>query len=133
MEEKGIFDKLRAILAEVLEIEAGDIHEDSSMFNDLGIESIDLLDLTFTVEDEFGIEIPPGELWNMGVDFLDADRYLVDGILTDAGVEDLKRRFPLVDVSGLGDRIQVMDILVLITVRMVVHYISTKLGEARGG
>ena len=132
MEEKEIYEKLRAILAEVLEIEAGDILEDSSLFNDLGIESIDLLDLTFTIEDEFGIEIPPGELWNMGVDFLDADRYLVEGILTAEGVSDLKRRFPLVDISSLGDRIQVMDVLVLITVRMVAHYISTKLGEARG-
>ena len=127
MNEQEIFEKLRAILAKVLEIDAGEIHEESSLFKDLGIESIDLLDLTFTVEDEFGIEIPPGELWNMGVDFLDAERYLKDGILTDEGVADLKRRFPLVDVSGLGDRIKVMDVLVLITVRMVAHYIGTKL------
>ena len=131
MQDKEIYEKLRALLARVLEIEQSEIHEESSLFKDLGIESVDLLDLTFEIEEEFNIEIPPGELWNVGVDFLDEERYLKDGVLTGEGIEELKRRFPLADISSLGKEVKVFDVFGLITIHMIVYYISSKLKGAQ--
>ena len=35
-----------------------DVKEESNFINDLGFDSLDLIELTMTLEEEFGIEIP---------------------------------------------------------------------------
>ncbi len=52
------FEKLQNILSEYLEIEKDDITLESNLTDDLGADSIDLVDLAMSVEDEFSIELP---------------------------------------------------------------------------
>lgn len=53
-----VFEKIRAILAEQLDIDEGSITEDSLLVEDLGADSLDAIDIVMSVEDEFGIEVP---------------------------------------------------------------------------
>ena len=53
-----IFEKLKKILSEQLEINESLITLDSNIVDDLGASSLDLVDLAMSVEDEFGIEVP---------------------------------------------------------------------------
>ncbi len=53
-----IFEKLKKILSEQLEISEDMITLESDIADDLGANSIDLVDLVMSIEDEFGIEIP---------------------------------------------------------------------------
>ena len=53
-----VFEKLRKILSEQLEIDEDRITLDSDIADDLGANSLDLVDLVMSIEDEFGIEIP---------------------------------------------------------------------------
>ena len=52
------FEKLQEIIAEQLEIEIDDITPDSELIDDLGADSLDVVDLVMTIEDEFGMEVP---------------------------------------------------------------------------
>lgn len=52
-----VFEKVKAIISEQLEIDESIIAEDSSFTADLGADSLDLVDLAMSVEDEFGIEL----------------------------------------------------------------------------
>lgn len=54
------FEKIRDLLAEHLEIDAGEITEETT-FEDLGIDSLDTVEIMMEMEDEFGIEIKPAE------------------------------------------------------------------------
>lgn len=54
----SVFEKLQEIIAEQLEIEAEEIDYDSNIIDDLGADSLDIVDLVMSVEDEFGIEVP---------------------------------------------------------------------------
>lgn len=52
------FEKIRTILSEQLSVEEDKITLSSSIIDDLGADSLDLVDMAMTVEDEFGIELP---------------------------------------------------------------------------
>ena len=57
-----MFDKIKAIMMEQLNIDENDITEDTSFKDDLGLDSLDLFELAMAMEEEFGIEIPQEEL-----------------------------------------------------------------------
>ena len=51
-----IFDKLKALIAEQLSVDPADITLEATFVDDLGVDSLDLVELSMTLEDEFGIE-----------------------------------------------------------------------------
>jgi len=52
------FDKVRAIIAEQLGMEADEITMESSFIDDLGADSLDIVELIMALEEEFDMEIP---------------------------------------------------------------------------
>lgn len=54
----SVFEKLQRIIADQLEIDEDDITPDSDIIDDLGADSLDIVDLVMSIEDEFGIEVP---------------------------------------------------------------------------
>ena len=59
------FDKIRTILAEQLDIDAEDITMETELVNDLGVDSIDAVELLMSIDAEFGVEIPDEEIENI--------------------------------------------------------------------
>lgn len=53
-----VFDKIKVILAEQLDIDENSITPESLIVEDLGADSLDAIDIVMSVEDEFGIEVP---------------------------------------------------------------------------
>ncbi|MGN1421458.1 MAG: acyl carrier protein [Eubacterium sp.] len=53
-----VFEKLKSILSEQLDIDEGSITPDSLLVEDLGADSLDAIDIVMSVEDEFKIEVP---------------------------------------------------------------------------
>lgn len=56
--EKIVLEKVKEILPRFTNVENEKINEDSSFYNDLGLESLDLVELIMEVEDIFNLEIP---------------------------------------------------------------------------
>ena len=52
-----VFDKVKELIAEQLDVKADDITEASSIQDDLGADSLDLTELIMAMEEEFDIEI----------------------------------------------------------------------------
>lgn len=53
-----IFDKLKEIVAEQLDVEAEKVTMDSTITEDLGADSLDTVDLVMAIEEVFDIQIP---------------------------------------------------------------------------
>ncbi|MCL6229610.1 acyl carrier protein [Bartonella bilalgolemii] len=52
------FDKVADIIAEISEIDRSMITPESHTIDDLGIDSLDFLDIVFAIDKAFGIKIP---------------------------------------------------------------------------
>ena len=53
-------EKVKELLADHLEMDASEITEETT-FEDLGVDSLDAVEIMMEMEDEFGIEIKPAE------------------------------------------------------------------------
>lgn len=57
-----VFDKLKEILAEQFEVDSQSITLDTDIIDELGADSLDLVDLLMSLEDEFNIAEVPDEV-----------------------------------------------------------------------
>ncbi len=53
-----VFETIRDIIVEQLDVEADIITEDTDLMKDLEADSLDAVEVILAVEDEYGIEIP---------------------------------------------------------------------------
>ena len=60
-----VFEKIRKILCEQLDLEEDDVTLESNIAEDLGGDSMDVVDLIMSIEDEFAIEVPDDQVENI--------------------------------------------------------------------
>ncbi len=58
-----VFEKIKALISDQFDIDEDEISMDTTM-DDLGIDSIDAVELSLGLEDEFDVSIPDEELEN---------------------------------------------------------------------
>ena len=57
-----VFDKVKKIIVDQLDVEEDKVTEAASITDDLGAESLDVVDLVMSFEEEFDIEIPDDQV-----------------------------------------------------------------------
>jgi acyl carrier protein len=55
---QDIFNKVKTIVVEQLDVAADDVKPEASFANDLGADSLDTVELVMALEEAFDIEIP---------------------------------------------------------------------------
>jgi acyl carrier protein len=61
MNREEVFERIRAHLAEELEVDAGKIGDDTRFKEDLNADSLHLVELTVELEDIYGVQIPDAD------------------------------------------------------------------------
>jgi acyl carrier protein len=56
-----VLDKVKAVISDKLEVEASKITPEANFTDDLGADSLDVVELVMALEEEFDIEIPDEE------------------------------------------------------------------------
>lgn len=59
--KEQIFDKVKEIIVDQLGVEEEEVTLESSFIEDLGADSLDIVELIMALEEEFGLEIPDDE------------------------------------------------------------------------
>ncbi len=57
-----IIEKVKELLAEQLGMDVNEIHDDSNILEDLGADSLDIIEMLMTLEDEYGVTIPDDQI-----------------------------------------------------------------------
>ena len=61
MSEKSIDLKVKDIIVEQLSVNAEQVTPEAKFIEDLGADSLDIVELVMAFEEEFGIEVPDGD------------------------------------------------------------------------
>jgi len=126
--KEEIFSKVQETLVDALGVDDDEVTPEATLIGDLGAESIDFLDIVFRLEKNFDIKIPRGELFPENLAGADS-AYVQDGVVTEEGVEELRKRMPHADVESFAQDPKVENIQDLFTVDMIVNFLGSKLNE----
>jgi acyl carrier protein len=58
MDHEEIYDKVKEVIVDQLNVEEDDVSEDAAFVDDLGADSLDIVELVMALEEQFSISIP---------------------------------------------------------------------------
>jgi|TARA_B110000263_G_C14809254_1_gene285623 acyl carrier protein len=126
MTQEDITGKVQEALIEALGVDDDEATPEATLIDDLGAESIDFLDIIFRLEKAFDIKIVREELFP-GDDVISNADFIVDGKVTQAGIDEMKKRLPHLDLSDFESDPDVNKIPDLFTVKMIINFIDSKI------
>ena len=59
-----VFEKIQKILCDQLDLDEHQVTMESDIVDDLEADSLDVVDLVMSIEDEFGMEVPDDQIEN---------------------------------------------------------------------
>ena len=79
MDSEQIFEKVKKVIVEQLGVEEETVTLDASFLEDLGADSLDVVDFIMELEEEFGLEIPDEDVEKIST-VRNAVDYILDNI-----------------------------------------------------
>ena len=121
--KEEILAAVQEVLVESLAVDEEEVTPEATLVDDLGAESIDLLEIVFNLEKKFGI-IDRSEL--IPEDLFSDPQYVVDGKLTPAGLEVLESRLPNANLEAFKQNPLVQNISKILTVEDLCNVVAQK-------
>jgi acyl carrier protein len=103
MDQRRIFDEVKACILRVVDIDPNLITSRARLIDDLGMDSLDMLDLTFHLEQVFKVKLSPREFENRAKAELGDTPLDVEGVYTPAALEHIRVSMPEVPAEELAD------------------------------
>ncbi len=111
----AVFPKLAEAMSEALVCDEEQITLTASLIDDLDAESIDFLDIVFRLEKIFKVKIPRGKILEDARGSLSESEFEKNGVLSEAGLKQLKSFLSEVPVERFKTPLNVADIPRLFT------------------
>ena len=131
MTEHEVLEKLVPLVREVTGARPEQIRMDSGLMDDLGAESLDLLDLSFLVEETFGITIESDEFERQARKRIPGGEYDRNGELTNNALRELKLALPEVPPDKFRPGMKRIEVPSVLNVAVFVHLIQRKIAERK--
>jgi acyl carrier protein len=113
---------IAAAIRKALSRDVGEISSDTSLVADLGVDSLDLVEIVYDVEETFDIQLEPDELFPQRL--LRDPNYVQDGAITAEGVEKLREQFHFTELPPIAPGTAVADVASrLLTMRVFADYV----------
>jgi acyl carrier protein len=124
-EIQAVFPKVAETMADALGCDVDQVKLDVSLIEGLDAESIDFLDMVFRLERSFKIKIPRGKIIENARGDMPEAEFEQKGVLTAAGIAQLKSDLSEIPAERFGNPMKVADIPRLFTpetfCKLVIH------------
>ena len=130
-ERADIEASIAAAIRKALTRDVGEITSDTSLVADLGVDSLDLVEIVYDVEEAFDIQLEPDELFPQRL--LRDPNYVQDGAITETGVAKLAEQFSFTPLPAIAPGTPVADVASkLLTMRVFADYVAHVLAARDG-
>ena len=106
---------VREAIADVLKVPITEVGPDAVLVEDLGVMSIDFVDIMFRLEAKFNVTFHPGNPLDRLASAAPSVVMAEDGMLTQRGAEVLRRRMPEIESSKIDTGMSVLNVQALYT------------------
>jgi acyl carrier protein len=118
---------VKEAVTEALALDDDEVTPDSTLMDDLGAESIDLLDILFRIEKSTGVKIEASDLGDYIQGGIPDDEFSDDNeVITDKGAEQLHKVMPQVEPSEVAGSLQAEEVITLFTVQNLIDMVKTR-------
>ena len=112
---------------EALALDEDEVTPDSTLMDDLGAESIDLLDILFRIQKSTGVKIEASDLGDYIQGGIPDDEFSDDNeMITEKGAEQLHKVMPQVDPSELAGTLNANEVITLFTVQNLIDMVKSR-------
>jgi acyl carrier protein len=124
---------VKEAVVEALALDDDEVTPDSTLMDDLGAESIDLLDILFRIEKSTGVKIEASDLGDYMQGGIPDDEFSDENeVITEKGAEHLQTVMPQTNPADLAGSLKADEVITLFTVQNLVEMVK-KRGNGAGG
>jgi acyl carrier protein len=118
---------VKEAVIEALALDDDEVTPESTLMDDLGAESIDLLDILFRIEKGTGVKIEAADLGDYIQGGIPDDEFSDENeIITEKGAEQLHKIMPQTDPSELIGTLAADDVIKLFTVQNLTEMVKSR-------
>ena len=127
MTKEEIREAVSTSVAEALGIEEDEVTPEATLMNELGAESIDLLDILFRIERAIGVKIQAADLSAYVQGGIPDEEFGDENeIITPKGLEQLKKVMPQLDTEGSASQLQADQVMGHFSVENLVTLVARR-------
>jgi acyl carrier protein len=124
---------VKEAVTEALALDDDEVTPDSTLMDDLGAESIDLLDILFRIEKSTGVKIEASDLGDYIQGGIPDDEFSdSDEVITAKGAEQLHKVMPQVDPDEVVGSLKADEVITLLTVQNLADMVKSRANGAGG-
>ena len=131
MTESELHEAVQVAVVGALGVSEDEASPDATLMDDLGAESIDLLDILFRIQKSTGVKIEASDLGDYIQGGIPDDEFSDDNqIITAKGAEQLHKVMPQTDPSELEGKLNADEVITLFTVQNLVEMVKQRASAA---
>jgi acyl carrier protein len=124
---------VKEAVVEALALDDDEVTADATLMEDLGAESIDLLDILFRIEKSTGVKIEASDLGDYIQGGISDDEFSDDDqIISAIGAAQLYKVMPQTDPAELEGKLKADEVMTLFTVENLVQMVKSRADGAAG-
>lgn len=116
--------RVLAIIAKAMDRPVSEVHPSSSLEVDLGAQSLDYLDIAFSLEREFRIQFPREDFMQRAADHFGEENLVRDGVITDFGLQLLALGMPELDPAELKSGLRIHEVRKMFVVATFIRVVK---------
>jgi acyl carrier protein len=125
-----IFGAVQTAVTDALGVDEDEVTPEATLLDDLGAESIDLLDILFRLERKMGVKIQAADLAAYVQGGIPDDEFGdADGIITANGLAQLKKALPQIDEGALAGNLRAEKVMSLFTVQNLADMVAARVAN----
>jgi acyl carrier protein len=126
MNKDEIYEKVKMAIIESADVEEDEIDLGKTLIDDLGIDSIDMMELIYSLEKTYGIQLEIGDFEGSMAKQMGDVPFAKENIVTAEGLDKLRSVMPEVDQSKIIEGLSVYNIPFLFTVESLCNLVIEK-------